>query len=175
MRLEAYQRGLHHIITTGEPRPGDPEYVQSLRNTARLEVVREIVHFWRAHALETFCVLTVPWLKRLGRFDAEVGKFITTSDLSPFIEVVGLQFLRYLEQDSDQVVQALARFETALHETREDISTSRTIDWPCDPRPVLDAIFHSDMAVAPLEALPHRVTVCRALPGGFLSRPVEES
>ena len=171
MDLQSYQRSLHRLVIGAGSVADDPAYVQQLAGSQRLEVVREVTVFWRAHALERYCVLSAAWLKRQGRFESEIRRFIATGEFSPDIALAGQQFLRQLANDGDAIVQALARFEIALHETRHDPAESRTVDWPCDPRPVLAEILEGQ-AVAPGEPRPHRVTVSRGLAGGYGCEPL---
>ena len=166
MDLHSYQTSLRRLVIGAGPAPDDPPYAQQLTGSKRLEVVREVIGFWRAHALERYCVLSAAWLKRQGRFESEIQRFITAGEFSPDIALAGQHFLRQLAHDGDAIVQALARFEIALHETRYEPTESRTVDWPCDPRPVLAEILDGQ-AAAPCEPMPHRVTVSRALPGGY--------
>ncbi|HYN79801.1 MAG TPA: hypothetical protein VES73_18625, partial [Lamprocystis sp. (in: g-proteobacteria)] len=128
-----------------------------------------------AHGLERFCILSATWLKRLGRFEAEVQRFVATADFSPFIEEAGTQFLRYLADDGTPLVAALARFELALHETRVDLDAQRVIEWPCDPRPVLAVILGGDDVLDEVVPGRYRVTVSRALPDGYVCEPIAES
>jgi hypothetical protein len=175
MDLETYQRSLHQLIVRGEPLENDPTYVQALAGSSRLAVVREIVCFWRAHGLERYCILTATWLKRMGRFESDIEKFVAEEQYSPFIEETGQQFLSYLSCDDDLVVAALAKFEIALHETRIDFCEERIIDWPCDPEPILSCILQENDILEPLIYSHYRVTVSRALPGGFICELIENN
>lgn len=170
MDLQNYQRSLRRLLTGATPTADDPPYARALVGSNGLAVVREVIEFWRAHGLERFCVLSAGWLKRRGRFDAAVRRFVA-ADFSPDIAEAGHQFLQQLARDDDALVRALARFELALHETRLDPGQSRSMDWPCDPRPVLAEIL--DGQAAPThEPVPHRVTVNRSLPGGYVCEPI---
>lgn len=172
MDLQSYQRSLRRLVTGGPPAADDPPYVRELAGSPRLDIVREVIGFWRSHALERYCVLSAAWLKRQGRFEAEIRRFIAAGDFSPDVALAGQQFLRQLTRDADAVVQALARFEIALHETRYDPAESRCVDWPCDPRPVLDCLLGGSAPEPGGDKVPHRVTVCRALPGGYCCEPL---
>lgn len=172
MDLQSYQRSLRRLVIGGQPAPDDPPYAQELAGSQRLEVVREVIGFWRSHALERYCVLSAAWLKRCCRFDGEIRRFIAAGEFSPDVALAGQQFLRQLAGDADAVVQALARFEIALHETRHDRAESRTVDWPCDPGPVLGCILGGSAPMPDSTSQPHRVTVSRALPGGYACEPL---
>lgn len=172
MDLQTYQRSLRRLVIGGRPLPSDPPYAQSLTGSTGLAVVREVIGFWRAHALERYCVLSSAWLKRQGGFDAAIQRFIAGGEFSPEVAEAGQQFLRHLSNDPDPVIQALARFEIALHETRHDNAESRTVNWPCDPGPVLAAILGSGSIEMTGEPIPHRVTVSRALSGGYACEPL---
>jgi hypothetical protein len=175
MDLQTYQRSLRRLVIGGQPTPCDPSYVQALAGSPRLAVVRQVIDFWRAHGLERFCVLSATWLKRQGRFDADIDRFVARGEFSADIAEAGQQFLRHLARDADPLVGALARFELALHETRLDPAESRTLDWPCDPRPVLAAILGQPTDPNDPTADgsgPQRVTVSRSLPGGYACTPL---
>lgn len=172
MDLPSYQRSLRRLVIGESARADDPPYARGLAGSTGLAVVREVIGFWRAHALERYCVLSASWLKRQGRFEAEIGRFIASGEFSPDVAEAGQQFLRQLSHDSDPLVQALARFEIALHETRADPGECRSMDWPCDPGPILASILDGHAPAVPDEPMAHRVTVSRALPGGYASTPL---
>jgi hypothetical protein len=169
MMLESYQRGLFQLITRGALEEETSPYLQQLVGTSRLAVVRETVHFWRAFGLERFSLLVVRYLQAIGRLDEVVEQFVNDGEFSPFLEEAGLQFLRVLTKDPDVIVAALAKTELALHHTRADPTTAVDVAWPCDPDPLLAAILREELATFPLpEAHPHRMTVSRRLPGGYV-------
>lgn len=172
MDLQSYQRSLRRLVIGGTTEPDDPPYAQRLAGSTGLAVVREVIGFWRAHALERYCVLSASWLKRQGRFEAEISRFIASGEFSPDVAEAGQQFMRQLNHDSDPLLQALARFEIALHETRTDPHECRSVDWPCDPGPILASILDGRAPEITDEPTPHRVTVSRALPGGYASTPL---
>ena len=172
MDLQTYQRSLRRLVIGGQPTPCDPSYARALAGSPRLAVVRQVIDFWRAHGLERFCVLSATWLKRQGRFDADIGRFVARGEFSADIAEAGQQFLRHLAGDADPLVGALARFELALHETRLDPTETRTLDWPCDPRPVLAAILGQSGDMTADGSGPQRVTVSRSLPGGYACTPL---
>lgn len=171
MDLQTYQRSLRRLVTGAAPAEDDPPYARALAGSTGLAVVREVIEFWRAHGLERFCVLSASWLKRRGQFDAAIRRFVAAGEFSPDIAEAGRQFLQSLCHDDDALVRALARFELALHETRLDPDQSRTMDWPCDPGPVLAEILEGEVAAAG-EPVPHRVTVSRSLPGCYACEPL---
>jgi hypothetical protein len=173
MDLQTYQRSLRRLVTGAAPAPDDPAYLKSLAGSNGLAVVREVIEFWRAHGLERFCVLSAGWLRRCGQFEPAIRSFIAAGEFSPDITEAGRQFLQHLGHHDDALVRALARFELALHETRLDPAGSRSMEWPCDPRPVLAAILEGHPA-AQFEPVAHRVTVSRSLPGGYACEPIAE-
>lgn len=174
MDLQSYQRSLRRLVIGGAATPDDTPYAQGLAGSTGLAVVREVIGFWRAHALERYCVLSAGWLKRQGRFEAEISRFIASGEFSPDVAEAGQQFMRQLSRDSDPLLQALARFEIALHETRTDPGQYRSVDWPCDPGPILAAILDGHAPEIAGQPGPHRVTVSRALPGGYACTPLPE-
>lgn len=136
MNLESYQRGLQQLITRGKSDLDDSTYIQDLVDTSRLAVVREIVYFWRTHTLEQFCTITSELLKRMGRFDNDIERFVYSEKFSPYIEEAGLQFLRFMATDGNPIVAALANTELALHSTRTDSNKEIIVEWPCNPEPI---------------------------------------
>lgn len=157
------------MVIQGKARPEDATYLRELVGTSRLAVVREIVHFWRALGLESFCVLTSELLKRTGRFDAVLDRFVTSEKFSPFIEEAGMQFLRFVASDDDELVSVLATTEMALHATRTDLDKELTVGWPCDPEPILAALLDRRQVWPPAtDARRHRMRICRAFPAGYV-------
>lgn len=173
MDLETYQRSLYRLVVYGKPLPDDPSYTQELVGSSRLEVVQDVIYFWRAYGLENFCFLTATWLKRLGRFEADIKNFVTTGGFSPFVEESGIQFLHYMANDRDPIVAALANLELALHETRLDLSEERIVEWPCEPEPILSAILDKSESIKPLDHRRYRVRVSRSFPGSLISELIE--
>jgi hypothetical protein len=52
MNLETYQNGLLHLVTGNALTIEDAPYLQSLVDSQRLHVVREVICYWRAYGLE---------------------------------------------------------------------------------------------------------------------------
>ncbi len=129
-------------------------------------MVNEVIRFWRLQTLERFCVLTAGLLKRRGRFEQDVARFLRSGEFSPFIEEAGQQFLRFMAADADATVAALAHTELALHATRTDPRREQVVDWPCEPENVLaQALGRADVA-SPAPGR-YRMRIGRALPSGY--------
>jgi hypothetical protein len=171
MKLEAYQSGMAALIQGGVAEAGDWPYLRDLACDGRLALVRDIVCFWRARQVAAFCVFSVALLKRIGRFDQAIERFVAEVAFSPQLEEAGAQFLRFLASDSDPIVAAMARSETALHATRTNLDLELVVEWPCHPIAIFEAILDTGAAVGPLaggSSRPCRMRISRSLPAGFL-------
>lgn len=178
MNLEAYQCGLAALVLGADGEGDDAElpYLRDLAGTARLALVREVVCFWRAHQLAGFCVLSAALLKRWGRFEDAIARFIATVEFSPLLEEAGLQFLQFLTSDADPIVAALAQSEMALHATHTHPELELVVVWPCHPAPVLAAILNPDSAPLPeFPSVSCRMRIARFLPAGYVVEGVEQN
>jgi hypothetical protein len=174
MNLESYQNGLLHLVTRNAVTVEDAPYLQSLVDSERLGVVREVICYWRAYGLERFSVLVAPYLQSQGCFDAVVQRFVGSGTFSASLAESGKRFLDWLVTDGDPIVASLARTELALHRTQSDRTAVVDVEWPCDPEPLLLALLaREDLASRALTTRQrHRLRVSRSYPLGYLSERV---
>jgi hypothetical protein len=149
----------------------DP-YLENVAQSAGLQVVREIVHWWRAVGLERSCVLTVAALKRQGTFDETVAAFIRDQGISPYVEELAQDFLVAISSHDDALIATLAKFELALRGAKLGDRQMHVIAWPGDPIAIMNAL----MARRPLDVHASRAAyetvVSSEVPGLFYVRTV---
>lgn len=101
------QRGLASLIHEGRVDSNDA-YVQSVAQSERLDVVREVIASWRVLLLRQSVPLTVSLLGERGRFS------VTTAEESPFIAEMACAFVEGFVDDADPLVAAAAKFERTM-------------------------------------------------------------
>ena len=139
--LATRQRQLRDLIKgRGVPVDADP-YVRDVATSPGLDMVREIVLWWRALGIERTCPLTAAVLKRRERFDAAVATFVRDHALTPYRDELGPRFLEASARDADPLVAAIACFERATNRVKQGDPGRYVIAWPCEPYAVLKALI----------------------------------
>jgi hypothetical protein len=136
MSLADLQRALARLVRGEPPLSADP-YVAAVAASPQLAVTREVVLWWRAFGVGRTCPLTATLLKRSGAFDAFVGAFVQSVPITPYVEVLGERFLRFVSECSEPLVAAVARFEAAIVALKRSETVEVRVEWPCDPNAVL--------------------------------------
>jgi hypothetical protein len=151
------------------PSADDDEYILGVAHSPHLEVVKEIVQWWRVYNVQRYCVLTCRLLKRKGLFDEAMRAFAGRRALSPYVERLGAMFLDEMSQHQDALVASVARFELALVRVRLGDPHTYIIEWGHDPEQVLGMIVDgrpiAEMTFAQCCA---RTIVSRELPALFV-------
>ncbi len=164
MDLAAYQASMKALLRGEQPRSADA-HVREVARSAQAEVAREVVAWWHAWRIERYCPLTSALLKRLDLFEATVAADLRRSGPAHFIEITGSRFLAAMHDHPDPLVAAVARFEDAMLRAKLGDEAEYRVAWPCDPRPVLNALVQG----TPLETAPApgawTIVVARHLPG----------
>jgi hypothetical protein len=139
MNIAQHQRDLFRLVTLGDDRIGaDDPYIKAVAQSPQLEMLREVILSWREFDVERSCVLTSALLRRLGIFKELVREFASRGPISPFVEKLGEAFLEGVSAYGNPVVASMARFELAILKVKHGDSSEYSVDWPCDPRPVLN-------------------------------------
>jgi hypothetical protein len=73
-------------------------------------------------------------------FQSVVEDFSAAGGISPFVDMLGEAFLEFAARSADPVISAMARFERAVICVKLGDPAVYTIDWPCDPRDVLNGV-----------------------------------
>jgi hypothetical protein len=108
-----------------------------------LELLREIVFWWRDLGVTRYCSFTAKILRRRGDFGSVLAGFIRDCPGSALIEEQGDLFLDYVSRDPEPLVAALAATERALIRSRLDEARPETIiAWRHDPEAVFDFILN---------------------------------
>jgi hypothetical protein len=143
MTLAHLQRTLACLIKgTHEPCPADPPYIAMIAQSPHLEIVREVVSWWRAFDVARFCTLTSTLLRHEGLFDEALDAFVRKGPVSPFVETAGTRFLEDMSTHPDSLVRSVARFELAVLRIKSGDRGDHVVDWEYDPGTVLDAIVN---------------------------------
>jgi hypothetical protein len=150
------------------PAGADETYIDRVRSSRGLEVVWMVASWWRRYDLERLAPLTTRALTNAHRFDDAVEHLGRDPDLPAGSGATTIHFLQRHVNDADPLIAAVAATELALTRAGAGDQTARTIAWPCDPWPVLDALLARR---APREApyTPFTLTVSRSVPGWLLA------
>jgi hypothetical protein len=163
MDLARHQQHLQQLITAGpDSVQADDPYIRNVAQSGHLEVLREVIWWWRQFDIERSCVLTSSVLKRRNRFEDTVRDFAAGRHLSPFVEGLAQSFLEYVSHGADLLTACVARLEWAVLQVKQGDTREHSIEWPCDPRPILEG-------GQPLEDIngdaTYRTVVSRQIPG----------
>lgn len=172
-RLAAQQRALLALIkdrpmsepaSNREPRtePADP-YLEQVRNSRGLAMVRTITARWLRFDLERHAPLTSAVLAHAGRFEAELTRLGRDPRIPSAVDALGLYFVERHVADGDTLIAAVAGTERALILIARGDRSRHDVPWDRDPAAVLNALLAGQ---APPAAIPgnFRVVVSRAVP-----------
>lgn len=109
--LASLQRGLASLIR-GESAPDDA-YLRDVASSPRLRIVREVIASWRELLLRRSAPLTTRVLEERGRLGDALSRIACRPE-SPFMEDLATSFLADYEEDTDELVAHIARFEREM-------------------------------------------------------------
>jgi uncharacterized protein (UPF0276 family) len=158
--LHEHQRAMRDLIR-GHATAPDP-YIALAADSVAVAVTRDTIRGWRKFRLDRNCRLTTAVLHKRGAYDP-VFAAMDDVPLSPFIEDLSDTFLGAAMASADPLVTTIAAFERAILCDRDD---ETTIDWPCDPYPILGALLQGE-DLPEVTPAPHRTIVSRTIPGLF--------
>jgi hypothetical protein len=145
MELATLQRQLLGLIKFSyQVSEADDPYIRTIAQSSHLQMVREIVLWWRAYSVERYCFFTATLLKRLDCFDDAVLAFVSTHSLSPFIEKLGPAFLDAMSDHADPLVASLAQFEHALIKVKKGDLTRYVVAFDHEPYVLLNSLLTGD-------------------------------
>jgi hypothetical protein len=149
---------------------GADPYLELVRGSHGLTMLRTITAWWRRFDLERQAPLTSRALAHAGRFEDALTDLGSRSDTPASIGALGMRFLELYARDTDPLIAAVASTERALTLVGRGDRSRHEIAWECEPAPVLNALLAGD---APGEATPgdFRVVVSRDLPTLISSEP----
>jgi hypothetical protein len=175
MELATLQRELLGLIKfSHKPAEDDDPYILAVASSKHLEMVQEIILWWRAYSLERYCIFTSTVLKRLGIFEDAVRSFIATHKLSPFIQKLGPSFLDAMSSHEIPLVASVAQFEHALISVKSGESTVYEITWDCEPNQVISSLLNSTTLDVEALAGDYKMVVSREFLELFRVLPAEE-
>lgn len=122
---------------------GDDPYICAVAQSEHLELVQEIVIWWRAYGLERYCPLTSAVLKRHELFDETVSTFTREQRISPFIEKLGTTFLEEMSGHEHSLIASVAQFELALIKVKQRDAAEYVVDWEYEPYTVLNSLINN--------------------------------
>jgi uncharacterized protein (UPF0276 family) len=166
LSLSELQRAMRDLIR-GQVTSDDP-YIAAAAQSMGLEVTRDTIRGWMRFRLDRNCRLTAALLRRRGTYDDALAAIDCNS---PFIEDLSNALLDVASARGDAVVTSVAAFERAL---LSESAEETTVEWPCDPYPILGAILQGD-EIPELPFEPHQTIVSRQIAGLFRVVPVSES
>jgi len=168
MDLTTLQRQLRGLITsTSQVSAGDDPYIQAVAHSEHLQVVQDVIHWWRVYDVERSCVLTTTLLKQRGRWDETIGSFVRQRTSTPFIEQLGTMFLETLCGHDDVLIASVAQFELALMNVKQGDAKDYLVAWAYEPYAVLASLL-TDRPVDEVGARgAYRTIISRHLPQLF--------
>lgn len=166
MSLATVQRGLSELVRTGVTTSDDP-WVRGLADSERLELLREIVLWWRTFGVQRACPLTSRLLARQGRLERAVDEFVATKSISPYIESLAQAFVDAHREDEDPLIAAVASFEAAVIRVKRGDTGRHTIGWPGEPYGILAALLANEPLPA-ASGTPAWTVVGADIPGHFV-------
>jgi hypothetical protein len=172
--LRLHQRKLLGLIKhTYEGSDDEDLYIRTVASSAELDLIREIVTWWRVFAIERYCILTPTLLKRLGIFDHIVQEFARTRRTShlprtpEFIEQLGIEFLIEMGRHENELISSVAQFELALIRVKHGDAGEHIVDWHHNPNNVLHSLVHGVPLGEAIDYSPYRTIVCSKEPKLF--------
>lgn len=135
MKTEIFQKNIKALIKEDKIlETANSHYFHFLRNSASLNLIREIAVWWRAFQLEKYCPLTAGILKSADKYEQVVEKFYSKNNVSSFIEEAGNSFLQFVSENSDRKeIFSMASFELALFKVKNGDPNTYYINWEIDP------------------------------------------
>jgi hypothetical protein len=141
--LAVHQRKLLGLIkSTYEGSDDKDPYIRLVASSTNLELIQEVVTWWRAFAIERYCTLTASLLKRLGVFDQAVQKFSRNRKTSRFIGRLATDFLDEMRCHEKDLVSSVAQFELALIQVKHGDDGEHLVNWRHNPNSVLHSLLH---------------------------------
>jgi uncharacterized protein len=166
--LRQMQTGLRDLIKQQEVSASEPDaYLSAVESSSALEVVREIVVWWRWQSVAEHFPLTVRLLQDRGELGDVLQLLVASPELSPLHAELWSQFFS-IASDADPLLSSLVRFERAMLDGRSrSPGVQAVIDWPTDPYPVLEALTSGRPLDVEPPAARHRVVVDPGEPPQF--------
>ena len=167
--LRQMQTGLRDLIKQhGMSTSEHAAYLSEVEASSALEVVREIVIWWRWQAVAEHFPLTVRLLRNLGELEDALQLLVGSPELSPLHAELWDQFFRLAADSPDPLISSLVQFERAMLDAHSGaLGTETVIEWPTDPYPVLEALTSGRRLDAEPPAAPHQVVVSPGEPPRF--------
>ena len=155
--LAEHQRAMRDLLR-GDAVADDP-YIAAAAASTGLQVLRDTVRGWRRFRIDRHCRLTAAMLKRKGHYD----EVLSEVPALPYIEAAAEAFFDAASACGDPLVVSVAAFERAM---LRDEARETSVDWPCDPYPILGALL-GGTELPDVAAAPHRTIVSNDLYGRF--------
>lgn len=144
MNLDSLQHELFHLIQGDSPRsPETHSYILEVAVSPQLQLVRSIALWWRVFGIERFCPLTSALLRRDGTLEDLVQTFLRQTDVSPYIEQLGLAFVTEMTGHNNRLVACVAEFERALIRVKQGDANTYRIEWAHEPYAILDRLLRN--------------------------------
>lgn len=162
--LAQLQRGMLSLLKGRSLEAPADSYLRRVAESNELLLAREILLWWRAFSLETYCVFTARLLSRLGIFQQAIERFFCENSTSPLLEQLSQDFLAWMSMHKDPLVASMARFERALLRVARGDSRVYQLEWNRNPESLLSAILR-ETELPPVETDHiYRITVSARIP-----------
>jgi hypothetical protein len=169
MQIQELQTKLLGLLkSTYEPVHQDGAYLNALRTSPQLQMMKEICLWWRCLQIEKYCPLTSAWLRQQDQFTFAVEAFYKSTNVPAYIEQSGMAFLEYmLERETASMTQAIAAFEQAIIRIKRRDTRRFVVNWDHEPYALLSCLLQKVPYEVPPAKERYEITVALELPGMF--------
>lgn len=148
LALAAQQRALIAILkdrpdpSGTEASGGGPDpYLELVRRSRGLAMLRTITAWWRRFDLQRYAPLTTGALAHTGRLEEELTRLASDAHTPSAVDALGIYFVDRLVTDDDPLVAAVASTERALIMIARGSPSIHKVAWDRDPAAVLNALM----------------------------------
>jgi hypothetical protein len=140
--LASLQRGLLALIKADTTALiVDDPYLDLVRHSHGLQVVREITQWWKLYQAEAACPLTARALKKHDGFESSMRSFARQRTMSSYVESFSDDYLTHVRLTSNGFCSTVAHFEQCLLRVKRGGRDEYTIEWECEPFAALGALL----------------------------------
>ena len=120
----------------------EEDYFIKLSVSKNLQILKDIIHFWRVNGVNDFCPVTSALLKKLGSFDMKINSYYKNNNFSNYIEEFGRSFLLYVTKDENKLISFVAEFELTMNKVKSGCDKDFFIETRYNIYEVFDFIIH---------------------------------
>ena len=174
--LKQLQQSMAQLVRAGSviadaADPAFEGYLQTVRVSAGLKVMREVVRDWRHLLLRQGCPLTTGALLGAGCFAQSIDRYMAAQVLDPLAQGLATQFMAWVAANRDDDIASVARFEQALINVRRGAQAAPVVVyWNIHPMKALAAALHGVALPPPHPAAIYATEVASYFPQEFVIR-----